>query len=97
MGFPFEVARSPAEMRALAEEQRRDGRRVCVVPTMGYLHEGHVSLLRCALEAPLMGEAVGGGQSGEPVVPPQWRALAAFDGEQVGSLPDAQRPPAGRA
>ena len=42
---PFEVIRAPAEMRARAEDQRRDGRRVCVVPTMGYLHRGHVSLL----------------------------------------------------
>jgi pantoate--beta-alanine ligase len=42
---PFEVVREPAEMRARAEDQRRDGRRLCVVPTMGYLHAGHVSLL----------------------------------------------------
>ncbi|HKE16551.1 MAG TPA: pantoate--beta-alanine ligase [Kofleriaceae bacterium] len=46
MAVPFEVVRAPAEMRARAEDQRRDGRRVCVVPTMGYLHDGHVSLLR---------------------------------------------------
>src|SRR6266545_1432469 len=45
MSLPFEVVRAPAEMRARAEDQRRDGRRLCVVPTMGYLHAGHVSLL----------------------------------------------------
>lgn len=44
----MEIIRKPEEMQAWSRTRTRAGQTICLVPTMGYFHEGHLSLMRRA-------------------------------------------------
>jgi len=44
----MEVVTDPSEVQSLCLAERCSGRRLALVPTMGYYHEGHLSLMRWA-------------------------------------------------
>ncbi len=51
----MQVIEKPKQMQSLSEAMRREGKRIAFVPTMGYFHEGHLTLMR---EAKRLGDVL---------------------------------------
>jgi pantoate--beta-alanine ligase len=46
--LPIQIVKTIPEMQGLAERLRGEGKHIALVPTMGYLHRGHASLIELA-------------------------------------------------